>query len=347
MTETTRGTRNTSTRARPSYAAHAYSANDFTVTSGANLGDPLIIGDDLCAGDIYMLDPQAHAWAMTIRDRAANPPAPDKYLVADDSELGQPGDMLTLAGRMSLIAADGDKVDLVLIAHHPKTDAPPALLFVPMAPIEPKVQYTLLSATEDCGEVHLSDITPVAFTRGTLITLANGTQSAIEDLRPGDKVLTRDHGPQSVRWIGQRTVRAIGTFAPVVITRGTLSNESDLIVSQLQRLFIYQQGNDRLTHTAEVLVKARDLVDGDAIFIRRGGFVEYFHLVFDRHEIIYAEYTPTESLLLNDRSLDHMPEDLARDVAEHLPDAAQQPHFGTDADKTIAAKLAPHRSRRD
>lgn len=342
-------------RISASYSAMIFPAADFEVVSGANLGDPLTGTDDLCLGDVYMLYDESRAIEVTIAD-AARPHATEarfmetgsaQHRVAHGSELGSPGDPLTLQGRLTLMAPDGDTVDLVLIGHRRSRQAQDDLFFLPLAPIEPRVQYTLLSADPDTGDVRLSDITPVAFTRGTRITLADGTQRAIEDLAPGDKVLTRDSGPQPVRWIGRRTVRAVGACAPVVVTRGTLSNESDLIVSQQQRLFIYRRGQRRLAETSEVLIKARDLVDDESVFIRRGGFVEYFHLVFDRHEIIYAEYIPTESLLLNAENIARLPDDLARDVSATLPDASQQPHFGSEADKSVLSKLGLRTPRGD
>ena len=242
--------------------------------------------------------------------------------------------------------ASQDKVDLILIGHQPRGQDGRYLFFLPLDPIEPKLQYTLLTADPNPTEVRLADITPVAFTRGTLITLADGSQRAIENLAPGDKILTRDHGPQPVRWVGHRTVRAVGAHAPVVIPKGVLANESDLIVSQHQRLFIYRQGRRGLGETAEILVKARDLVDDDQVYIRGGGFVEYFHVVFDRHEIIYAEYIPTESLLINDASLGQLPEDMAREVTQTLPDTAHDPHYGTEADPDMLARLSPQDLRR-
>lgn len=337
---------NTPSGFAPSYSAQVFSAADLEVTSGANFGDPLMMPEDLCLGDVYGLLQDAEMLDLTIRDSAAKE-GESRFLfagstghsVAQGAQIGAPGDPLMLRGRLTFMAPDGDRVELLLIGHMPQDSAEAALYFVPLTPIEPKVAYTLLTVSEDPGEVRLSDITPVAFTRGTLITLADGAQRAIEDLRIGDKILTRDHGPQPVRWVGQRTVRAIGPYAPVVISRGTLANESDLIVSQHQRLFIYQRSASRLTGTAEVFVRARDLVDDEAVFIRRGGFVDYFHLVFDDHEIIYAEYIPTESLLVNERNLGRLPEELARDMAAHLPDLSQTQHFGTEADKALLQKL--------
>jgi len=323
----------------PSYSVHVFSASDLQAVAGANSGDPLMPLDELCLGDTYRLAAEAAPLALTIRDAQAARAGTGRFLqasamtpsVASGSEIGTPGDPLSLTGRLTFMAPDGDKVELLLITHMPDAGPEAALYFLPMAPLAPGEPYVLVTARPDPGEVRLTDITPVAFTRGTLITLSDGRQCPVEELRIGEKVLTRDHGAQQLRWIGRRTVRAIGPYAPVVVTKGTLSNESDLIVSQDQRLFIYQRGAQLLISSAEVMVKARDLVDDGAVFIREGGFVEYFHLIFDRHEIIYAECTPTESLLLNERTLGRLPEDLAQEVSQRFPDLTQRAEYGRDA----------------
>jgi hypothetical protein len=123
----------------------------------------------------------------------------------------------------------------------------------------------------------------------------------------------------------------LGSYAPVVITTGTLGNSGDLIVGQHHRMFLYQRDGARLAETAELLVQAKHLVDGERVFLRQGGYMDYFSLIFDRHEIIYAEGIPAESLMVNDATLSHLPEDLAAEVKARFPDLSQRQHFGTEA----------------
>ncbi|KAJ55537.1 hypothetical protein ACMU_12650 [Actibacterium mucosum KCTC 23349] len=339
-------------QAHANYAAHVFPATDFMVVSGANQGDPMTALDELCPGDVYHMLPDAQAKQLAVHDRSASAIGSGRFLragthsptVASGSEVGAQGDRISLDGRIRLMEPDGQIVEMLLIGVAGADSAFGELYVLPLEPIEPKVSYALIDANADAGEVQLADITPVAFTRGTMITLGSGAQCPIENLRVGDKVLTRDRGPQPVRWIGHRTVRAVGPYAPVVITKGTLANASDMIVSQFQRLFIYQTDpNERLANQAEVLVRARDLVENEAVFIRTGGFVDYFHLIFDAHEIIYAECTPTESLLVDERALGRLPDELARDMETALPSLSHKPHFGKEPDK---ARLRPERLQR-
>ncbi|WP_170557113.1 Hint domain-containing protein [Ruegeria atlantica] len=143
------------------------------------------------------------------------------------------------------------------------------------------------------GDRETWDLVP-CFTTGTLIETAKG-RIAVEDLRAGDKVRTLDHGLQTLRWVGNRTVRASGAFAPVLIKSGALGNERDLIVSQQHRMLISDWRVELHTGHAEALAPAKHLVNGRDIVMRPGGLVTYYHLMFDQHELIWGEGCLSES----------------------------------------------------
>lgn len=71
--------------------------------------------------------------------------------------------------------------------------------------------------------------------------------------------------------------------------------------------------------TSELLVQAQHLVDGETVFIREGGFVDYFSLVFDRHEIVYAEGIPAESLMVSEAVINRLPPELSAEVKARFP----------------------------
>ncbi len=312
----------------PAHAAHAYPARALRVASGANLGDPIAEAGLVEAGDVYRLDRATPSLRLMLApvegDRQAQ-------RLAEGSEVGRPGDRIALLSVLTLMAPDGDQVE-VLIVRHDETGEDFA---IPLSPIAPRLDYTLIAARDDIGEIRIADIVCVSFAAGTMITLPGGAQRPIEAFRPGDKVLTRDHGPQEIRWIGKATLRAKGAFAPVVISAGTLGNETDLVVSPHHRVFIYQRGQNRLGGTAELLVQAKHLVDNEAVTRREGGFVDYYSLVFDRHEIIYAEGIPAESLMVNEATVSLMPDDLAEEVRARFPGLSQSQHFGTEAGREL------------
>jgi Ca2+-binding RTX toxin-like protein len=134
----------------------------------------------------------------------------------------------------------------------------------------------------------------ICFARGARILTPHG-ERAVEDLRPGDLVETLDHGPQPIRWAGSSRRAAQGHLAPVLIRAGALGNARDLRVSPQHRMLISGWQVSLLFGEDEVLVPAKALENGTTILRDPGGIVEYFHLLFDRHEVIWAEGTPSES----------------------------------------------------
>lgn len=151
------------------------------------------------------------------------------------------------------------------------------------------------------NEIAAFEVAP-CFVRGTRI-LTNKGERPVENLSIGDKVLTADHGLQEIRWIGSRRVPATGAMAPIRIREGALENDRELWVSPQHRMLISGQKAEILYGQSEVLVPAKSLVDDRMIRAVEGGNVEYFHILLDRHEVIFANGTPAESLYLGPGAL--------------------------------------------
>lgn len=305
----------------PGRACQVLAAEDIYVTQGVNAGEVLSGPQNVCPGDLYCLEAAHQPLRLLVAPGGEN-----GQLVAPGSAVGHPGDVLRLEARYALMSADGNQVELVIL-----TLPDGARFALPLSPMAARTEYTLLKIEAAPADIGLADLLCISFARGTLITLATGAQCPIERLAPQDRVLTRDHGPQPLRWIGQATLRALGVFAPVVITQGALGNSGDLIVSQHHRMFLYQRQRLAGIATAELLVQARHLVDGERIFLREGGFIDYFSLVFDRHEIVYAEGIPAESLLVNETTISRLPQALSAEMRARFPGLSQDQHFGSEA----------------
>jgi len=146
---------------------------------------------------------------------------------------------------------------------------------------------------------NLSDDPPSlpCFTAGTRIATPGGPR-AIEDLRVGDRVSTADHGAQVIRWIGARQVAGTGAFAPIRFDTGAIGNQRPLRVSPQHRMLISGWRAEILFGQSEVLVAAKHLVNDRAIRPDPCATVTYLHMIFDRHEVVFAEGVPTESLHL-------------------------------------------------
>ncbi len=153
------------------------------------------------------------------------------------------------------------------------------------------------SITLDDGTIlNFSEIENIiCFTPGTRIATPRGARP-IETLRVGDMVVTRDHGLQPIRWIQSRTVPALDRFAPVRIRPGVVTGlDRDLLVSPQHRMLFTGYRAELLFGESEVLVSAKHLIDGFAVTREAGGMVTYIHMMFDEHEVVYAEGAATES----------------------------------------------------
>lgn len=143
----------------------------------------------------------------------------------------------------------------------------------------------------------------ICVARGTRIDTVKGPV-AVEDLRPGDLVRTMDGPSQPVRWIGARRVTtqemtADPALCPIRFEPGSLAPDSPdrpLVVSPQHRVFLQDWRAQLLFGEDQVLVPAKSLINDCTI--RRddsAGEVEYFHLLFDEHQIIFTDGVATES----------------------------------------------------
>ncbi|WP_417275220.1 Hint domain-containing protein [Celeribacter halophilus] len=198
----------------------------------------------------------------------------------------------------------------------------------------------------ESGTVTLTDGTTISFSgietvicfgKGTRIATPYGAR-AVEDLKPGDLVLTMDNGLQPLRWVGARTVPATGRFAPIEITKGALGNERDLIVSPQHRMLLNGWRSEMLFNTSEVFAAAKHLVNGSTIREAQGGFVTYYHLMFDRHEVIFAEGAASESFHVSDYSLTGVADGAREELFALFPELRSMPaQHGSTARQCLKA----------
>ena len=144
----------------------------------------------------------------------------------------------------------------------------------------------------------------VCFGKGTAIRTPRG-DVLVEDLRVGDLVTTMDNGPQKIRWINTRSYDAEqmqkgSHLHPVLIKRGTFGAERDLLVSQQHGVLVGQSGDS--------FARAKHLADAaKGVRIAKGKkSVTYVHLMFDDHQVIFAENVPSESFYPGPMALTQM-----------------------------------------
>lgn len=144
----------------------------------------------------------------------------------------------------------------------------------------------------------------ICFAAGTRIETAIGPR-AVERLTPGDLILTKDNGLQELRQVHMRRLsaaelRATPQFRPILLPRDCLAPGQparDLRVSPQHRMLLDDPRFELYFDAPEVLAPAKALVGRvPGVAITDGAApVTYVHLVFDAHEIVFAEGAPSES----------------------------------------------------
>ena len=157
-------------------------------------------------------------------------------------------------------------------------------------------------------------------------------------MQVGDAVLTRDDGPQKIRWIGHATVRAVGDFAPIRIKAGALHNENDLLVSPITGFSSISVPMPWALAGKKSSCGRRHLLNGDTVVREDGGFVDYFQLLFDEHQIIYAEGIAAETMLVDTRTSPALPPELSQQMAQSLASHDTREHSRFE----VSEKLLKH-----
>jgi len=165
------------------------------------------------------------------------------------------------------------------------------------------------------------------FVAGTRIRTQRG-QIPVERLQPGDLVETLDDGLQPVRWIGRREMQATGKMAPIEIRANTFGNHRTLLLSPLHRVLVRDSLAELLFGEREVLVAARDLVNDLSVRPREGGQVEYVHILFDRHQIVFSEGLTTESFLPGPQTTCSFEQEVIEEICEIFPELDPQTGSG-------------------
>ncbi|TAG25942.1 MAG: hypothetical protein EAZ40_05140 [Rhodobacterales bacterium] len=186
------------------------------------------------------------------------------------------------------------------------------------------------AAGVEVGFLTFTDIERIipCFTAGTLVDTPTGPRR-VEDIRPGDLVLTRDDGPQLVRWVGQRSlslaeVLADPSLQPVVFAPGALGAglpAMPLAVSPQHRILFSGARCELNFGEDEVLVPAIHLAHLPGVS-RGQKEVTYIHLMFDRHQILCSAGVWSESFQPGDRTLAGAPSAQRDELLRLFPELA-------------------------
>ena len=147
------------------------------------------------------------------------------------------------------------------------------------------------------------------FTPGSMIATHRG-ETPVQHLAVGDRVITRDNGIQTVRWVGKTQMfvqdfQAEPHLLPVFIRQGSLGKglpERDMMVSPNHRILVTSERTSIRFTEREVLVAAKHLTSPGVHTVQSSG-TTYIHFMCDRHEVVLADGVWTESFHPDDQSL--------------------------------------------
>lgn len=192
-----------------------------------------------------------------------------------------------------------------------------------------------------------SGVTDTAFvTINTIPCFVSGTQirtpegeRPVEELQPGDLVDTLDDGPQEIRWIGRRKVRAEGSMVPVHIRANTFGKHGDLWISPQHRVLVKDRKAELLFGEDEVLVAAKDLVNDNTV-LRDASHadVEYVHILFDEHQVVYSEGLETESFHPGPQTLQSFDAPVVEEICSIFPELDPETGDGYGASARTSLK---------
>ncbi|MAZ22513.1 Hint domain-containing protein [Roseovarius sp.] len=166
------------------------------------------------------------------------------------------------------------------------------------------------------------------FTPGTLIETAEGPR-AIETLRPGDLIETRDHGLQPLRLLPSRHIDAeelqqrpnlrpvrlrADSIAPGVPSRDTLVSPQHRILSQsliARRLF----GKDEVLVAAVALTKLPGIEQAEDL-----DEITYIHLVLDEHQVVTGDGLASESFYCGPNAMQALSPEALAELQAVFPD---------------------------
>ncbi|MFV0385022.1 Hint domain-containing protein [Paracoccus sp. (in: a-proteobacteria)] len=169
---------------------------------------------------------------------------------------------------------------------------------------------------------------PLCFAAGTMILTARG-EVPVEKLKKGDMIVTRDRGIKPIAWIGKqhvsaRQLRLRPHLMPIRIARGALGPNTpsrDLVVSPQHRILVRSAIAQRIFGEWEVLIAAKRLIGIPGIEqMAECDGVDYYHFLFDCHEIVFADGAEAESLFTGPEAIKAVPASALQEIFELFPE---------------------------
>ncbi|MEL6583148.1 MAG: Hint domain-containing protein [Pseudomonadota bacterium] len=178
------------------------------------------------------------------------------------------------------------------------------------------VTLTVTSTSEGPNFLATAYGFPPCCVSGSQVLTPTGAKP-IDALSVGDLVVTQNHGLKPIRWIGRCPVTATRLHAqepyrPIVFEKDALGPNTPsrrTRVSPQHRVAISDGTCEILFDCHSVLVKAKDLVNGESIYVDTSlDPFAYIHILFDSHALVFVDGMLSESFYPGAdslQSLDH------------------------------------------
>ncbi|WP_417268788.1 Hint domain-containing protein [Celeribacter sp.] len=244
---------------------------------------------------------------------------------------------------------DGVRKYEMTVIDTPVLGVPLVMCLGPMPPadVDLWVIASHVATAPEAHEVKTGGV--ICFTPGTQIMTPDGAR-LVEELREGDVVQTKDDGPQRLAWIGGRRITGARLYAmpelrPVRLRASAFGSggpDRDLIVSPQHRFLFGGKEAQDLFGTDEVLIAAKDLVNDRTIVVDRTlKELNYIHLMFERHQVVFANGLETESFHPAFTDLDELAVEQKHRLIETFPDlASYSDAYGPAARRTLSSAEA-------
>jgi hypothetical protein len=247
----------------------------------------------------------------------------------------------------SFVLTDGHRSFTLTLIHVPDTGSRLLMALGDMPPAHQDlwiVRAAMDTAQTVPGAVVAGGV--ICFTPDTMISTESGPR-AIATLQKGERILTRDNGPQEILWRGERRMsgarlHVMPHLRPIRFASGALGfgrPDSPLLVSPQHRMLVKGAAALALFNTPEVLVAAQDLVNDHTIVVDHSAReVNYVHLLLPQHNIVWANGLETESFHPSNTALETVALDQRAGLLEILPQVASDPHsYGDYARRNVSA----------
>lgn len=189
-------------------------------------------------------------------------------------------------------------------------------------------------------------VTVTCFVKGTLIETETGPMP-IEELARHMLVLCGDKKLRPIEWIGTtklsaKTLQEQAHLRPIRIGKdafGVNKPARDLLVSPQHRILLQGIDIDLLFGSSEALVAAKHLINGSSVTVENAeAAVEYFHILFDKHQTVFSEGLETESFFPGTSGLDVLEQAVQDELFEIFPELRNGTHeFGPTCKPALKA----------